>query len=49
MSKMNALCYAIQEDLEEGELSFSEIAIKHGVPMEWVDDVYTSYVVMGAV
>jgi hypothetical protein len=49
MSVMNELCYAIQEDLEDGELSFSEIAIKHGVPVEWVDDVYTSLAVFGAV
>ena len=39
MSKMSDLQIAIQEDLNAGLLSFAEIAEKHEIPFEWVDNV----------
>lgn len=39
MSKMSNLVLAIQEDIEAGLLSFDEIAAKHEVPYDWVDEV----------
>lgn len=39
MSKMSDLQIAIQDDLNAGLLSFAEIAEKHEIPFEWVDDV----------
>lgn len=39
MSKMNNLFISIQEDLDEGKLSFAEIASKHEVPSSWVVEV----------
>ena len=41
MSKMSNLMIAIQEDIEAGRLSFAEIATKHEVPYDWVDDTAT--------
>lgn len=39
MSQMSNLMIAIQEDIEAGLLSFTEIAAKHEVPFDWVDNV----------
>jgi len=39
MSKMSNLVIAIQDDLNAGLLSFAEIAEKHEIPFEWVDNV----------
>ena len=39
MSKMSNLMIAIQEDLNAARLSFTEIAAKHEVPLDWVDSV----------
>ena len=39
MSQMSNLVIAIQEDIEAGLLSFDEIAAKHEVPFDWVDEV----------
>ena len=39
MTKMNSLLIDIQEDLEDGVLSFAEIATKHEVPLQWVDEI----------
>ena len=39
MSKMSNLLISIQEDLLAGRLTFQEIAEKHEVPFEWVDNV----------
>lgn len=39
MSRMSELFIGIQEDLEKGILSFSEIAAKHEVPASWVSEV----------
>ena len=39
MSRMSNLVIAIQEDIEAGLLSFDEIAAKHEVPYDWVDEV----------
>ena len=39
MSKMSDLQISIQEDLNAGLLSFAEIAEKHEIPFEWVDNV----------
>jgi phytoene/squalene synthetase len=39
MSKMSNLYISIQEDLEDGKLTFAEIARKHEVPTEWVQEV----------
>lgn len=39
MSQMSNLVIAIQEDIEAGLLSFDEIAAKHEVPYDWVDEV----------
>lgn len=39
MSKMSNLVLAIQEDIEAGLLSFDDIAAKHEVPYDWVDEV----------
>ena len=39
MSRMSELVIDIQEDLEKGILSFSEIAAKHEVPASWVSEV----------
>jgi len=36
MSRMSDLMLDIQEDLEEGILSFAEIAAKYEVPITWV-------------
>jgi len=36
---MSDLLIDIQEDLEEGILSFAEIAAKHDVPVTWVVEV----------
>ena len=44
MSKISELVYAIQEDLDRGLLPFAQIAIKHGVPVEWVEQVNDEYV-----
>ena len=39
MSRMSDLMLDIQEDLEEGKLSFAEIAAKYEVPVTWVVEV----------
>jgi hypothetical protein len=39
MSTMSDLMIDIQEDLENGELSFAEIATKYEVPFQWVDEI----------
>jgi len=39
MSRMSDLLIDIQEDLEEGILSFAEIAAKYEVPVSWVVEV----------
>jgi hypothetical protein len=39
MSKMSDLQISIQDDLNAGLLSFAEIAEKHEIPFEWVDNV----------
>lgn len=39
MSRMSDLLIDIQCDLEEGILSFAEIAAKHDVPISWVVEV----------
>lgn len=39
MSRMSDLMIDIQEDLDEGILSFAEIATKHDVPVSWVVEV----------
>jgi hypothetical protein len=39
MSKMSNLMIAIQEDLSAARLSFTEIAAKHEIPLDWVDSV----------
>jgi hypothetical protein len=36
---MSNLVLAIQEDIEAGLLSFDDIAAKHEVPYDWVDEV----------
>lgn len=36
MSKMSELMIDIQEDIQLGALSFPDIAVKHGVPKDWV-------------
>ena len=36
MSRMSDLLIDIQEDLEEGILSYAEIAAKYEVPVTWV-------------
>lgn len=43
MSRMSELFIGIQEDLEKGILSFSEIAAKHEVPASWVSEVAVEY------
>ncbi len=40
MSRMSDLVSDIQDEIERGELSFSEIAIKFSVPASWVDEAY---------
>lgn len=39
MSAVKTLFMSIQEDLEDGELSFAEIAVKNEVPISWVEEV----------
>ena len=39
MSRMSDLLIDIQEDLDEGILSFAEIAAKYEVPVSWVVEV----------
>ena len=39
MSRMSDLAIDIQCDLEDGELSFAEIADKYEVPITWVIEV----------
>lgn len=39
MSKMSQLIFDIQEEIERGELSFREIALKYEVPFDWVDSI----------
>lgn len=39
MSRMSELLIDIQEDLDEGILSFAEIAAKYEVPVTWVVEV----------
>lgn len=36
MSKMSELMIDIEEDIQLGSLSFAEIAVKYGVPKDWV-------------
>jgi len=43
MSKMSELVFAIQEDIDAGILSFSDIADKHNVPLSWIDEVASEY------
>jgi hypothetical protein len=40
MSKMSDLLISIQDDLNEGKLSASEIAAKYEVPLSWVDEAF---------
>jgi hypothetical protein len=40
MSRMSDLVSDIQDEIERGELAFSEIAIKFSVPTSWVDEAY---------
>lgn len=44
MSRMSDLAIDIQCDLEDGELSFAEIAAKYEVPVTWVIEVNDSFV-----
>lgn len=37
MSKMSDLIIDIQDEVNKGELSFTEIAAKFEVPVSWVD------------
>ena len=37
MSAMSELCFDIQVDIEEGELSFKQIATKYGVSLQDVN------------
>ena len=39
LSRMSDLAIDIQTDLEQGILSYAEIAYKHEVPLSWVDEV----------
>jgi Trp operon repressor len=39
MSTMSDLMIDIQEELEKGELSFTEIATKYEVPVAWVTEI----------
>jgi hypothetical protein len=39
MSKMSQLVLDIQQEIERGELSFREIALKYEVPFDWVDSI----------
>jgi hypothetical protein len=39
MSTMSDLMIDIQDDLEIGELSFTEIATKYEVPVSWVTEI----------
>lgn len=39
MTRMSDLMIDIQEDLENGVLSFAEIATKYEVPVSWVDEI----------
>jgi len=39
VSRMSELLIDIQEDLDEGILSFAEIAAKYEVPVTWVVEV----------
>jgi hypothetical protein len=39
MSTMSDLMIDIQDDLEKGELSFTEIATKYEVPFQWVTEI----------
>lgn len=38
MSRMSTLVLSIQEDIEEGELTFDQIAEKHNVTIDWVEE-----------
>ncbi len=40
MSRMRDLVSDIQMEIECGELTFSEIAVKFSVPTSWVDEAY---------
>lgn len=40
MSRMGDLMIDIQNDLNEGNLSFAEIAAKHNVPVSWIDETW---------
>ena len=37
MSRMSDLHLSITQDIEDGELSFAEIAEKYNVPFDWVN------------
>lgn len=39
MSKMADLAYDIEEDVASGELTLTEIAKKHCVPLAWVEEI----------
>ena len=39
MSKVAQLVFDIQDEIEKGELSFSQIAQKFEVPLSWVDNI----------
>lgn len=45
MSRMSDLAIDIQCDLEDGELSFAEIAERHDVPINWVVEVAESLLI----
>lgn len=40
MSRMSDLFISIQDDIEQGILSFQQIARKYDVPMSWVNDAW---------
>ena len=39
MSRMSDLHLSITQDIEDGELSFAEIAEKYNVPFDWVNSM----------
>lgn len=40
MAKMKDIMIVLQEEINKGELTLEQIAVKYDVPMDWVDTAF---------